>query len=110
MMLTSQQGYDVLVKHRSYITEICDACGKLLAAVRYTRHGEIGEWCSRECRGDQPKHSIRKAGRPPKYETAAARRQAERRQNTQRQRAFRERVQRNGKPTRSLAKTKDLQA
>lgn len=30
--------------------EVCDACGKVLGSVRFTRRGEPGEWCSRECR------------------------------------------------------------
>jgi hypothetical protein len=33
-------------------TEACDRCGALLGAVRFLREGEVGVWCSRECRGD----------------------------------------------------------
>jgi hypothetical protein len=53
-----------------YITEACDRCGQLLGSVRWTRKGEPGEWCSRECRdgkSEAQKHEARierKAGRP----------------------------------------------
>jgi hypothetical protein len=50
MKLTTQQAYALLEKHGSYITEICDACGQGIGPVRYTRRGDSGVWCSRECR------------------------------------------------------------
>jgi len=50
MKLTSQQSYELLEKHGSYITEICDRCGKGIGPVRFTRKDDPGVWCSRECR------------------------------------------------------------
>jgi len=49
--LTRQQAYALLEKHGSYITEFCDTCGKGIGPVRFTRRGDSGVWCSRECRG-----------------------------------------------------------
>ena len=50
--------------------EACDACGAILGCVRFTRRGESGEWCSRECRdgkaqaaATEARHAAR-AGRP----------------------------------------------
>jgi hypothetical protein len=59
--------------------EACDTCGKILGAVRYTRRGEPGEWCSRECRdGVAAVHSreARRAGRPKQHDDAAAKQRA----------------------------------
>jgi hypothetical protein len=50
MKLTTQQSYDLLEKHGSYITEICDRCGKGIGPVRFTRKDDPGVWRSRECR------------------------------------------------------------
>jgi hypothetical protein len=79
-------------------------CGSIHAERR------VGSLLSPECRGDGDRRTIRKGGRPRKYETENDRRQSERRQNAERQKAFRVRVQRNGKLSRSFAETKDLQA
>jgi hypothetical protein len=108
MLLTPQQSYELQAKHGCYAKECCDLCGQLLGPVRFTRRGESGIWCSQKCRGDGDRTTIRKGGRPRKYKTENVRRQAERRQNAERQKAFRGRVQRNGKPSRSFAETKDL--
>jgi hypothetical protein len=110
MKLTARQAYELLDKHGSYITEICDRCGQGIGPVRFTRKDDSGVWCSRECRGDLHGDAIRKGGRPRKYRTEDARTDAERQQNAERQRAFRAGVQRNGKPPRTVAETKDLQA
>jgi hypothetical protein len=110
MLLTIQKSYELLAKYQFFAREICDTCGIVLGAVRFTRRDESGVWCSRECRGDGDRRTIRKGGRPRKYKTENDRRQAERRQNAVRQKAFRVRVQRNGKLSRSLAEIKDLQA
>jgi|SRR5215472_276335 len=59
-----------------YAKEACDTCGQLLGSVRYTREGEIGEWCSRECRGGGVAAAIRKGGPPRKYRTDDQRRAA----------------------------------
>jgi len=50
MKLTARQSYALLDKHGSYITEICDACGKGIGPVRFTRRDDSGVWCSVECR------------------------------------------------------------
>ena len=99
MMLASQQTQEVLATHGCYAEECCDRCSLLLGPVRFTRQGEAGIWCSRECRGDDDRRTIRKGGRPRKYKTENDRRQAQRRQNADRQKAFRGRAQRNGKPS-----------
>jgi hypothetical protein len=51
MRLTTTQGYDLLEKHGAYIAELCDACGQGIGPIRFTRRGDAGVWCSRECRG-----------------------------------------------------------
>jgi hypothetical protein len=98
MKLTTQQAYALLEKHGSYITEICDHCGKGIGPVRLTRKDDPGVWCSRECRGDGDRHVIRKGGRPRKHMTDA-----------ERQRVYRANL-RVTKPPCSLAEAKDLQA
>lgn len=109
MHLSFQQSRGLFEKYGAYAKSVCDKCSVILGPVRFTRQGEFGEWCSRLCRGDSPQQRIRKGGRPLKYKTEAARRQAERLQNLKRQKAFRERVRRNGKPSRSITETKHLQ-
>jgi hypothetical protein len=52
MQLTIAQAYELVSSHGVFARECCDKCGRLLGAVRFTRQGEAGEWCSRECRGD----------------------------------------------------------
>jgi hypothetical protein len=105
MKLTAQQAYALLEKHGCYITEICDACGKGIGAVRFTRRGESEVWCSQECRGDGERRTIRKGGRPQKYENGEERRTAK----TQQQRDYRSRpgVE---KTVCIQTETKDLQA
>lgn len=98
MLLTVRQSYELLAKHGVFAREICDKCGAVLGAVRFTRKYESGVWCSRECRGDGERRAIRKGGRPRKHETDA-----------ERQRAYRANLLVT-KPPRSLAETKDLQA
>src|SRR5262249_8062355 len=46
-----------LDKYGSYITELCDACGRSIGPVRFTRAGESGVWCSRECRDGKESHT-----------------------------------------------------
>ena len=98
MELTTAQSYELLAEHGCYVTEACDVCGQLLGSVRYTRRGEDGVWCSRECRGDAERPAIRKGGRPRKYKS-----------NAERQRVYRTRLSVT-KRSRSFAETKDLQA
>jgi hypothetical protein len=51
VLLTIQQAYELLARHGVYAREICDKCGVVLGAVRFTRKDDSGVWCSRECRG-----------------------------------------------------------
>ena len=55
----TQQSYALLAKHGSYITEICDRCGKGIGSVRFTRKDDSGVWCSRECRDGAQAHEPR---------------------------------------------------
>jgi hypothetical protein len=105
MKLTTQQAYALLDKHGCYITEICDRCGQGIGPVRFTRKDDPGVWCSRECRGDEERRTIRKSGRPQKYENGEERRAAK----TQQQRDYRSRpgVE---KTVCIPTETKDLQA
>jgi hypothetical protein len=50
MKLTTAQAYELLAKYGIYVREACGRCGQLLGAVRFTRKGESGVWCSQECR------------------------------------------------------------
>lgn len=109
VLLAIQKSYELLANYGCFAREICDKCGIVLGAIRFTRRDEAGVWCSRECRGDGER-VIRKGGRPRKYRTEAARLRAEKIHNTERQKAFRLRVQRNGKPPRTFAEIQDLQA
>lgn len=69
--------------------EACDSCGKVLGCVRFTRRGELGEWCSRECRdgldaatkASQRIERKAKSGRPRLYEDNAAKCRAYRRRS-----------------------------
>jgi hypothetical protein len=56
MRLTAKQGYALLDKYGSYITELCDACGKGIGPIRFTRRADSGVWCSRECRDGREAH------------------------------------------------------
>lgn len=56
MMLSKLESYALWRKHGCYATEICDRCGQLLGAVRFTRRTESGVWCSRECRDGDDAH------------------------------------------------------
>ncbi|MGH9734386.1 MAG: hypothetical protein ACRD8A_07345 [Candidatus Acidiferrales bacterium] len=49
MQLTPCQQTD-LREHGVRANEACDKCRKILGAVRFTRRGEAGEWCSELCR------------------------------------------------------------
>ncbi len=67
MLLTDRQARELLSKHGIFAREICDKCGAVLGAVRFTRRDEAGVWCSPECRGDGERKATRKNGRPCKY-------------------------------------------
>jgi hypothetical protein len=104
MLLTVQQSRALLEKHGVYAQELCDKCGAVLGAVRFTRRDDAGVWCSRECRGDG-RQAIRKNGRPRKYQNGEESRAAKTRQ----QRDYRSRpgVE---KTVCIQSETKDLQA
>jgi hypothetical protein len=102
--LRSTQGYALLAKHGVFALSACDRCGAILGAVRYTRRGDAGEWCSAACRGDGERQVVRRGGRPRKYRSAEDSRSAK----TAQQRGYR-RVAVWKKLPRSLAETKDLQ-
>src|SRR5260370_2894694 len=104
MVLTTKQNYALLAKHGVYAREICDKCGAVLGAIRFTRKDESGVWCGRECRGDGEHRRIRKGGRPRKYETLKECRTAK----TSQQRSYRA-VSVWKKPPCMVAKTKDVQ-
>ncbi len=80
MLLTIQQGYELLANYGCFAREICDKCGVVLGAVRFTRYGESEAYCSRECRGDAHASATLKPGRPRKYKTDRERRAAKTRQ------------------------------
>ena len=50
MLLSTAHAYGLFAKHGAFAREVCDRCSQLLGAVRFTRRGELGVWCSRECR------------------------------------------------------------
>jgi hypothetical protein len=77
MLLTTQQSYDLLLeKHGAFAREICDKCGAVLGAVRFTRENESGVWCGGECRGGGERQKIHKGGRPRKYKNERTRKHA----------------------------------
>jgi len=57
MRLTSELSHALLERHGCYVTEVCDKCGQILGPVRFTRRGEAGVWCSRECRDGAEAHT-----------------------------------------------------
>jgi hypothetical protein len=67
MLLTIQKSYELLAKYQFFAREICDTCGIVLGAVRFTRHNESEVYCSRECRGDAHRSATLRRGRPRKY-------------------------------------------
>lgn len=78
MKLTEQQ--QIELRERGIVAnEACDKCGTILGAVRFTRRGEPGEWCSRECRDGLAavqERQARRAGRPRKHSDIAAKQRA----------------------------------
>jgi hypothetical protein len=80
MLLAMQKSYELLAKYGFFAREICDKCGNVLGAVRFTRHGKSEVYCSRKCRGDAQRSSTHRQGRPRKYKTDRERRAAKTRQ------------------------------
>lgn len=101
MKLTREQSQKLLAVRGFWITDACNRCGKLLGSVRWTRRGEPGEWCSRDCRDGiniaalSPRHTrhlrigAQPAGRPKKHAN-----------NAEKCRAYRNRLK-NGLTTRN---------
>jgi hypothetical protein len=50
MLLSTELRQRIQADTGCYVTEACDRCGQLLGAVRFTRKGDSGVWCSRSCR------------------------------------------------------------
>ncbi len=80
MLLAIQKSYELLTNYGFFAREICDTCGIVLGAVRFTRHNESEVYCSRECRGDAHRSATLRRGRPRKYKTDRERRAAKTRQ------------------------------
>jgi hypothetical protein len=80
MLLAIQKSYELLAKYGFFAREICDKCGNVLGAVRFTRHGKSEVYCSRKCRGDAQRSATHRRGRPRKYKTDRERRAAKTRQ------------------------------
>jgi len=57
-MKISSELRDLLKRERGvFVAEACDQCSRLLDAVRFTRLGQPGAWCSRECRDGANAHA-----------------------------------------------------
>ena len=80
MLLAIQECYELFAEYGFFAREICDKCGIVLGAVRFTRRNESQVYCSRECRGDAHRSSTHRQGRPRKYKTGRERRAAKTRQ------------------------------
>ncbi|SRR5216683_3106250 len=80
MLLAIQKSYELLTNYGFFAREICDTCGIVLGAVRFTRHNESEVYCSRECRGDAHRSATLRRGRPRKHKTDRERRAAKTRQ------------------------------
>jgi hypothetical protein len=50
MQMTMEQQLKIREDHDVWANSACDECGRVLAAIRYTRKGELGEWCTARCR------------------------------------------------------------
>ena len=57
MRLSVEQSRALLEKYGCYVTEACDKCGRVLGAVRFSRHYDCGVWCSRVCRNGPEAHA-----------------------------------------------------
>jgi hypothetical protein len=62
MLLAIQKSYELLANFGCFAREICDKCGIVLGAVRFTRHGESEVYCVRECRGDAQRSATHRRG------------------------------------------------
>jgi hypothetical protein len=50
MQIGLETSTSMLERFGVFAREACDRCGKVLGPVRFTRAGEDGAWCSRDCR------------------------------------------------------------
>jgi len=79
MKLNTEQRNKIREERGIFCNEACDRCGKMLNEVRWTRRGESGEWCSRECRDGKAEvdtreaRRIARAGRPRIHSDGASR-------------------------------------
>jgi hypothetical protein len=80
MLLAIQKSYELLANYGFFAREICDKCGIVLGAVRFTQYCESEVYCSRECRGNAHRSATLRPGRPRKYKTDHERRAAKTRQ------------------------------
>jgi hypothetical protein len=62
MLLPIKKSYELLAKYGFFTREICDKCGIVLGAVRFTRHGESEVYCARECGGDAQRSATHRRG------------------------------------------------
>jgi hypothetical protein len=76
MQMTIVQAHGLIPRHRVFVREACDKCGRLLGVVSYTRRDEAGEWCSRQCLEDAERQAIHRGERPRRYRTNAERQRA----------------------------------
>src|SRR6185437_4324317 len=80
MKITAEHQATLHVNSGICANEACDACGKVLGAVRYRRRGGPGEWwCSEACRDGQTAveaRAARRRGRPRKYKNTAEKQKA----------------------------------
>jgi hypothetical protein len=80
LLAIQKKSYELLARYSCFAREICDKCGIVLGAVRFTRYGESEVYCSRECRSDDQRSATHRQGRPRKYKTDRERRAAKTRQ------------------------------
>jgi hypothetical protein len=57
MMLSTELRERLKRERGVFVVEACDRCSQLLDAVCFTRFGQPGAWCSRECRDGANAHA-----------------------------------------------------
>jgi hypothetical protein len=80
VLLAIQKSYELLANYGCSAREICDKCGIVLGAVRFTQYGESEVCCSRERRGDAHRSATLRPGHPRKCKNDRERRAAKTRQ------------------------------
>ena len=99
MNLSAEQRQQLLQDCGVWVTTACDKCGQLLGAVRWTRKGEPGKWCSAPCRDGISAPKLADAGRQdtrPRQRIGArpAGRPRKHKSNAEKCRAYRKRLKR----------------